>query len=220
MRAMTPSPSARALLRQERSRRTRAALVEAARALLLSRGFEATTVADICAAAGVSKGTFFFYFPRKEDVLLELVATGGERLQAWVEAGLASDMPTESLLRALVGTFAERMSRVPQPLLQRILQELLGSAEQWQAIRQDRFDLTAGLAAVFARAQARDEVGAEHDPADVADLLMIVMLQGVIRWLAGRIPDLPLDDALWRRVGLILRGVHPDTPTASNQAAT
>ena len=47
-------------------------LVQAAMALWRTKGYATTTVADICAAAGVSKALFYFYFPRKEDVLFEI----------------------------------------------------------------------------------------------------------------------------------------------------
>src|SRR6266511_107719 len=40
----------------------RTRLLEAARQLMLRDGFPATGVAEICAAAGVTKGSFFHYF--------------------------------------------------------------------------------------------------------------------------------------------------------------
>src|SRR5262245_46438098 len=54
-----------------RSERTRAAIREAANDLFLKNGVDATTVDAICAAARVSKGTFYLCFRRKEDLLLE-----------------------------------------------------------------------------------------------------------------------------------------------------
>lgn len=57
--------------RTARAERTRAAIRDAANALFLRDGVEATTVDAIVAAAGVSKGTFYLHFPRKEDLLLE-----------------------------------------------------------------------------------------------------------------------------------------------------
>ena len=54
-----------------RSERTRAAIREAANRLFLAHGVDGTTVDAICAAAGVSKGTFYLYFHRREDLLLE-----------------------------------------------------------------------------------------------------------------------------------------------------
>jgi len=55
----------------QRSERTRAAIRNAANALFLEHGVDSTTVDAICATAGVSKGTFYLYFRRKEDLLLE-----------------------------------------------------------------------------------------------------------------------------------------------------
>src|SRR5258706_16242785 len=53
------------------SERTRAAIRDAANRLFVERGVDATTVDAICAAAKVSKGTFYLYFRRREDLLLE-----------------------------------------------------------------------------------------------------------------------------------------------------
>ena len=53
------------------SERTRDALREAANRLFLEHGVDNTTVDAICAAAGVAKGTFYLYFHRREDLLLE-----------------------------------------------------------------------------------------------------------------------------------------------------
>jgi len=63
-----------------RSERTRAAIREAANRLFLERGVDATTVDAICAAADISKGTFYLYFHRKEDLLVEY---GLQRLRLW-----------------------------------------------------------------------------------------------------------------------------------------
>lgn len=41
-------------------------LVDAARELMLAKGYTATSVDDICTAAGVTKGSFFHYFTDKE----------------------------------------------------------------------------------------------------------------------------------------------------------
>lgn len=51
-----------------RSLRTKEKLLNAAQELMLERGFTATSVDDICEAAGVTKGGFFHYFANKEDL--------------------------------------------------------------------------------------------------------------------------------------------------------
>lgn len=56
----------------------RARLLEAARSLVRHRGFAATSVDELCAAAGVTKGAFFHHFPSKE-------ALGVALIEDWTE---------------------------------------------------------------------------------------------------------------------------------------
>ncbi|MCU0903556.1 MAG: TetR/AcrR family transcriptional regulator [Tabrizicola sp.] len=51
----------------------RARLIEAARSLVRHKGFAATSVDDLCAAAGVTKGAFFHHFPSKEALGVALI---------------------------------------------------------------------------------------------------------------------------------------------------
>ncbi|MEU6933751.1 TetR family transcriptional regulator [Streptomyces sp. NPDC046385] len=61
-------------LRELKKERTRQALSDIAVALFLEKGFDAVSVAEIAAAAEVSKPTLFRYFPAKEDLVLHRFA--------------------------------------------------------------------------------------------------------------------------------------------------
>jgi AcrR family transcriptional regulator len=50
-------------------------IVEISEKLFLKKGYEATTIDDILAATGLSKGGFYHYFTSKDDVLAESVKT-------------------------------------------------------------------------------------------------------------------------------------------------
>ena len=57
--------------RRRDKERTRERIAQVATVLFLERGFQEVTVAEVAAAAGVSKVTVFAHFPRKEDLLLD-----------------------------------------------------------------------------------------------------------------------------------------------------
>nr|BFE64340.1 TetR family transcriptional regulator [Dactylosporangium thailandense] len=57
-------------LRERKKAQTRSALWNAAIELFVAHGFDNVSVAQIAAAAGVSKMTFFNYYPSKEDLVV------------------------------------------------------------------------------------------------------------------------------------------------------
>lgn len=80
MSAQSANP-AKAIDRATRRRlRTRAQLLDAARRLIIDKGYEAVTIADITDAADVGKGTFYLHFSDKEDLTHALVRDGLEEL--------------------------------------------------------------------------------------------------------------------------------------------
>ena len=58
---------------QHRSEETRNKIIEAANQLFSKTGYDATGVAEICQAAGVSKGAFYHHFPTKQAVFMEIL---------------------------------------------------------------------------------------------------------------------------------------------------
>jgi AcrR family transcriptional regulator len=75
-----------------RAKRTH--ILDAAARLFATKGFEKTTTADICAAAGISSGSLFHYFPNKRAIFLaifeqdthdnaELLAAADDNPDAW-----------------------------------------------------------------------------------------------------------------------------------------
>lgn len=101
-------------LRARKRRQTGERISHAAMTLFLERGFEATTVDDIAAAADVSKRGFFDYFPTKEDVVAAWQDEFGERLAAAVSARPAKEPLTKVVEEALTATILGAVS--PQSL--------------------------------------------------------------------------------------------------------
>jgi TetR/AcrR family transcriptional repressor of nem operon len=105
---------------------TRARLLDAALSVIRTQGYAATTVDDICRAAGLSKGSFFHHFATKEDLAVGAAqhwaqVTGAlfaeadyhepadplDRLLAYVDLRRRLIQGTLPELTCLVGTMAQ-----------------------------------------------------------------------------------------------------------------
>jgi TetR/AcrR family transcriptional repressor of nem operon len=71
----------------------RAAILEAAVRLFRQKGFAATSVDDLCAAAGVTKGAFFHHFRTKDDLGAAVVGHWSETTAAMFAAHPYNSLP-------------------------------------------------------------------------------------------------------------------------------
>ena len=89
-------------------------LLNAALNVIRAKGYAATTVDDICHAADVTKGSFFYHFKSKDDLALSAAAYWGEMTEGFF-ASVAyhqSEDPLERLL-GYVGFRAEILQGDP-----------------------------------------------------------------------------------------------------------
>ncbi len=86
---------------------TRRELAAAAARLFIERGYEATTVEDIAAAAGISPRTFFRYLTAKEEVIDDVL----EESVALFTAALDARPRTEPLLESLRAAGRKSLAR-------------------------------------------------------------------------------------------------------------
>lgn len=76
-------------------------LAEIAQELFISKGFAETSVDDIAAVAGISRRTFFRYFPTKADVLWIETREELERVRRGLEAAPEHESCRDALRRAI-----------------------------------------------------------------------------------------------------------------------
>ena len=86
-------------LRERTRRAVQAALSEAAQELFATQGFEATTVDQIAAAAGISPRSFFRYFASKEDAVIGRYDLQSDDLAAALSARPLDEPVWDSLRR-------------------------------------------------------------------------------------------------------------------------
>ncbi|NUU22016.1 MAG: TetR family transcriptional regulator [Streptomycetaceae bacterium] len=88
-------------LREQTRSAVRNAIAERAVALFDEKGFDATTVDDIAAAAGISARSFFRYFPAKEDAVIGDQTELGGLVRDALAARPADEPPWRAMRAAL-----------------------------------------------------------------------------------------------------------------------
>jgi AcrR family transcriptional regulator len=162
---MTPATQPRESPRFIRSPDTRRAdLLAAAMSVLIEKGLAAATVADVTAAAGVSKGTFYLYFDSKQAVIdavrervsaelaaiFELPSAAREHEQWWelllegTDRLLAVQLEHQDLQRALIADHGERATAGPESAIA-VLAQILAQGTRASAFAVTDPDCTARL---------------------------------------------------------------------------
>jgi TetR/AcrR family transcriptional repressor of nem operon len=156
---------------------TKVALVDAGTRLILEQGYHHTGIQDVLQAAGVPKGSFYYYFPSKEAFGLEVIAQFAAAYRARLEQylGDTTASPLTRLRRhqeELLARFERRGCR-GGCLIGNLSQELADQSPRLRA------QLDAVLsswreryAQLFREAQAVGELRADFDPQGLADFYL------------------------------------------------
>ena len=108
-------------LRERKKQRTREQIVDAAMSLFSERGFHATTITDIAAAADVAPRTFFAYFPSKEAVVFHNLDRDLDSLASALRDRLPGETAFDALRRWLDAMFDQWMAEGDEALLRKRL---------------------------------------------------------------------------------------------------
>ena len=170
---------------------TRQRLLDAAETEFGAQGFHATSVADITRRARAGQGTFYLYFPSKEDALRELVRHMGHELRHALAEATADAPDRLAVERRGFEAFARFSLRHRN--LYRIVME---SQFVDEAIYRGYYEaLAAGYAAGLARAIERGEVRAVDPEAAAWALMGVAHFVGLryAIWLEREPPTEALD---------------------------
>jgi AcrR family transcriptional regulator len=148
-----------ASLRDRKKDRTRRTLQAEALRLFAAKGFQATTIEEIAAAAEVAPRTFFRYFPTKEEVVFW--AEYQPMLAAFVAARPDHEPAVPALRHGIVDGLAAFYDSDRERLLERIKLAFRTPALQ-PRLRQQQAGWAAGMAGILA-----DRLGARPDDLEV-----------------------------------------------------
>ncbi|MEV6762654.1 TetR/AcrR family transcriptional regulator [Streptomyces sp. NPDC051105] len=142
-------------------------ILDAARSLIEGRGYSALGVAEICKAAGVPKGSFYYFFESKEALALAVVDEHWEaQKRDWTQALSGEAEPLQRLRRLFEGTEAGQRAvqqdcgTVAGCLFGNLTLELSNQTEVVRGRLQEIFDAQVGMVeSVIGEARERGEVG-------------------------------------------------------------
>jgi AcrR family transcriptional regulator len=183
-------------------------LVTAAEQLFGERSYRRTSVAGICARAGIATGSFYAHFRSKADIFAAVVRRINADLRAAMSAALA-EAPDDQRSRERVafGAFFDMLSR--RPWIDRIVRE--SEFVDPGLFREYYERLARGYARGVRRAQLVGEVDARYDPEVIAYLYTGVGNFIGMRWAdwtaGGQVPSDVVDDLL----EVLGRGLAPRT---------
>ncbi|SNT54572.1 TetR/AcrR family transcriptional regulator, transcriptional repressor for nem operon [Asanoa hainanensis] len=196
-------------------------ILEAAKVLIEQRGYSALGVAEICAAAGVPKGSFYYFFESKQALALTVIDEHWAAQRAEWEAVLNADA---SPLRRLHDLFevTEEVQRVAQQrsgvvvgcMFGNLALELSNQAPEIRERLQAIFDAQIELIeAVVTQAKDLGEAGPAVDSREAARSI-VAQIEGRVL-LAKLLNDPEQLDTLWRN-SLDLLQVPDDSRTLVN----
>jgi AcrR family transcriptional regulator len=181
-------------------------LLSAAEHLFGERSYRRTTVADICAQAGIATGSFYAYYQSKSDIFTAVIRQINHDVRAVQAAALRSAPDTQrDRERAGFRAYFDLMSR--RPWIYRIVREaeFLAPGE----FREYYERLARGYARGVRVAQLAGEVDARYDPEVIAYVYAGLGHFIGMRWAewteGGRVPDDIFEDLM----AVLARGLPP-----------
>jgi AcrR family transcriptional regulator len=192
-------------------------LLGAAEYLFGERSYRRTTVADICARAGMATGSFYAHFDSKADIFAAVIRQINADLRAAMAAALRDAEDNQRAReRASFRAYFDLMSR--RPWIYRIVREAEFLAPGEFRAYYER--LARGYARGVRVAQLAGEVDPRYDPEVIAYVYTGLGHFIGMRWAewtaGGRVPDDIFDDLM----NVLARGLPPPaspmsaTPTA------
>ncbi|MFM7202525.1 MAG: TetR/AcrR family transcriptional regulator [Myxococcota bacterium] len=181
--------SPRPLNHRERQREeTRQRVLEAALTIFRRDGVHSCRIEDIAALAGVSRGSFYFHFPTKEAVLVEVARLGQLPMLELLE-----HLPADASLEKLVDTVSEALAAQwhadPEILPHVVTATLQGP---FLMEHEDEFmPLRPKLARRLKVAQEQGELRMNLPSSALADLLLVHLLTAMLIWCKSPSESLP-----------------------------
>ena len=167
-------------------------ILDAARHLFLTKGYEATTIEDVLTAVGIAKGTLYHHCPGKEAILDAIVLRTVDAIVQRAQAAADGPQPATTRFLAVVGA-----ARAPQ--------EDIELAQQIRATGNLRLHVLAmtetwtRLVPILTRLVEEGAAAGELSTTDPRGSVEVILSAGLTMLDGGLFPSVDDDDTSERR---------------------
>ncbi|MGW4843482.1 TetR/AcrR family transcriptional regulator [Nocardia brasiliensis] len=172
------------------AQRRRQQIIESAYAVFVARGYEATTISDVAAHAGIGQGTVYRYFESKREILDHVVDFGIAKFVDRVQPRTLLKRPASAAelfaeLRSMIGRWYELLDQEPD-----FVRLFLVEASAIDKELSDRLLGLELLVSTFVAHELRLGVAAgwiraDLDPEVTAHIVLTLGVPGVLQEMRG-----------------------------------
>lgn len=189
----------------ERTRRRRERILDAAAHVFSRAGYGDAAVDDIAREAETSKGGIYFHFPTKESIFVELMRSTADRLVARVERKVATESDPVAQAEAAIQTVL-RVFAGHRAMARLLLVDALGAGRPFRREILRLHDRFIDLIASYLERAVADGMIPPLDTRVAGSAWFGAIHEVVLRWLVAERPP-PLEDAYPTLRLLLLRSV-------------
>jgi TetR/AcrR family transcriptional repressor of nem operon len=152
---------------------TRAHLLRTAATIFAERGYAATTQSDLIAASGLTKGAFYFYFPSKADLALEVLREQKGRWLTQIGERVLAEPSPALQLKAMLPAMLDLLERDPAAWsVTRLTRELAADPALTAEVSKVPAEWVGFIAGLIRRGQEAGELRTGQEPELIASVLV------------------------------------------------
>jgi AcrR family transcriptional regulator len=190
---------------------TKAKLVAAASRLFATRSYENTSVTDISAAAGVTKGAFYHHYTSKEDLLLYIQETALDQVISSSEAVFAMQLPAAEELTKLIRIQLEVIAEHRDALVTTVSERRSLEPEKWSLIRSKRDLIESMMVGCILRGRKSAQFSRNGDPKMLAYGILGMCYWSIV-WFRPDRGGWSIEEIAAQFAALALVGLREDAP--------
>ncbi len=200
-----------AITREEKKRKTKKTIIEAAVKLFGEKGFDKTSIKELAKEAGIGKGTIYTYFQKKTEIFHAFCEEELEFIHNELAQKTDTDAPLiDQLMTIYMGEF--RYVTKNKEFGRLFMQEIIFPGEKEflkaEELESRWLDL---VFSIYQRAQNRNELRKDVDLLYIAGHFYGLYIMAVSSWYSGRIPTEEMESGMRMLFKQALEGLAPLT---------